>query len=799
MDQDNDTPRPGWLGPWLKGFPALQPPLPLADVAQRGWALHDMPVPLAVVRQQALAHNIAWMQNFASERGVHLAPHGKTTMSPQLFRRQLDAGAWGLTFANVHQLRLGLAAGARRALIANQLVSAAELAELLDLRRRHVGLELAFFVDSQAQLDLIAAHWAQLGRGEARLDVLVELGTSRCGVREHAPALALARALKTHPALRLRGIGFYEGLQIKGETEPDVALMQQWQARLQALLDAIDTEGLLDADAQPLWLSGGGSAAFDLVAPVLAAGPKRLGLLRSGCYVCHDHEHYGRYMKTMDARMDTPLSAPSLQPALEVWTQVLSCPEPGLALLNAGRRDLSFDAGWPLPVWHLLGAERTAAPTGWRVTGLNDQHAYLRWDPTECDGPSVGERIALGRLTPAPPSTNGPGWRSSMKTTASSTPSRPSFHEAPPLAEPVRLPLSTLMPATAAAPSRFLHVGTYAPLGQGLYSFAIAADGSLKPLGVTTNANSPSWLTAHGQHVYAAEEGGDHVAVYTQDGAGRLELLQRLPSGGRSPAHLSVSEGHAWVAHYGDASFAALPLQADGRLGAAQSWPACSGPDCSPGPQHAVKRPPGSQANSGHDAPHAHMIQASPDGRWLLGTDLGRDRLLVWPLAPGAPTTAALDLALSPGSGPRHFAFHPQNARLVYVLQEESSTLSTVELTPEGPRLLDEISVLPGGFAGTNYASDLIVAPGGRHLYALNRLHESLAVIALAAPRSPRLLDHHWVHGSYPRSACRAGNHLYVCNQRSDQLSHFDLSRPERPRFSRQQTAVPSPAGACAL
>lgn len=361
------------------------------------------------------------------------------------------------------------------------------------------------------------------------------------------------------------------------------------------------------------------------------------------------------------------------------------------------------------------------------------------------------------------------------------------------------LPLAALMPATAAATSRFLHVGTYAPLGQGLYSFAIAADGGLKPLGVTANANSPSWLAASGHHIYAAEEGGDQVAVYAQDVTGRLELLQRLSSGGRSPAHLSLSAGHVWVAHYGDARFAALPLQSDGRLGAAESWPSCAGPDCHPGPQRAVKGPPGSQANSGHDAAHAHMIQASPDGRWLLGTDLGLDRLHVWPLTPGAPKVAALDLALSPGSGPRHFAFHPQDARLVYVLQEESSTLSTVELTPEGPRLLDEIPVLPSGFAGTSYASDLLVAPGGQHLYALNRLHDSLAVISLAAPRSPRLLDHHWVHGSYPRSACRVGGHLYVCNQRSDQLSHFDLSRPEQPRFTGRQTAVPSPAGACSL
>jgi 6-phosphogluconolactonase len=365
----------------------------------------------------------------------------------------------------------------------------------------------------------------------------------------------------------------------------------------------------------------------------------------------------------------------------------------------------------------------------------------------------------------------------------------------------LQLTAATLMPsALAATPApRFLHVGTYAPLGQGIYSFALGADGALKPLGVTANAGSPSWLASDGQRVYAAEEGANHVAVYAQDDAGALTLLQRQPSGGASPCHLSLGAGQVWVAHYGDARFAALPLQAGGRLGAAQSWPSCAGPDCRPGPQKAAKAPPGSQANSGHEAPHAHMIQASPDARWLVGTDLGRDRLLVWPLTPHAPETPARELALSPGSGPRHFAFHPADPRLLYVLQEESSTLSTVELSADGPRLLDEISVLPAGFAGTNYASDLLVAPGGKHLYALNRLHDSIGVLSLAEARRPRLLDHHWVHGNYPRSACIAGRTMYVCNQRSDQLSHFDVSRPEAPRFTGRQTGVPTPAGACAL
>ncbi len=355
----------------------------------------------------------------------------------------------------------------------------------------------------------------------------------------------------------------------------------------------------------------------------------------------------------------------------------------------------------------------------------------------------------------------------------------------------------------AAAPRR-LYVGSYAPAGEGIYGFALdAASGALRPLGLTANPHSPSWLLADAatRRLYAAEEGGDHLSVYQQQADGSLRALQRLPSGGRGPVHLSRSGGRLWVSHYGDARVAALALQADGQLGPATSWPSCSGTGCAPGAARPARAPAGSQAQRGQAVPHAHMAQTSPDGRWLLATDLGLDLLQAWPLpAAGWPLGAAQPLRLSAGSGPRHFVFHPEQVDLVYVLQELSSTLSTVRLRAAGgPELLDEISVLPAGYVGTSYASDLLLAPGGRHLYALNRLHNSIAVLDLAASERPRLIDHHWTRGDYPRSACRVGHHLYVCNQRSDQLSHFEVSEPARPRFSGLQIAVPSPAVACVL
>lgn len=339
-------------------------------------------------------------------------------------------------------------------------------------------------------------------------------------------------------------------------------------------------------------------------------------------------------------------------------------------------------------------------------------------------------------------------------------------------------------PATADPPPggpAVLHVGTYAPDGQGLYSFALQPDsGALKRLGLTPNAHSPSWLHAdpRRRRVYAAEEGSDHVSVLQQQADGRLQALQRLPSGGRGPCHLRLAGGRLWVAHYGDARWASLAEDAQGDLQPAQSWRASE------------------QAGG-----HAHMLQPSPDGRWLLGSDLGLDCLHLWPLPPGAswPLGPVQRLAFAPRSGPRHFVFHPRRPAFVYVLHEHSNRLATVRLAPEGAQWVDEISVLPAGHGGTSHASDLLLAPGGRHLYALNRGHNSLAVISLATPARPHLIDHHATRGDFPRSACRVGTHLYVCNQRSHQLCHFTLKRPERPRFSGQRIDVPSPAGACSL
>jgi D-serine dehydratase len=381
-----------------KSFPPAAAPVAASKVADRGWHLlaDDLPYPLAVLRRPALEHNLRWMQDFAQRKGIALAPHGKTTMAPELFARQLAAGAWGLTFATVYQASVGIAAGARRIVIANQVVCDADLDGLDALLARHGDLRVWFLVDSLAQLALVE-DWAARRRSGRRFDVLLEMGVpgQRTGCRTLEQALELAQALARSKVTRLGGIECYEGGVARCDNEHDAREVTALVRRVLEAARACDAQRLF-AD-QEILLTAGGSAVFDLVVPLLRAQglsrPVR-GVLRSGCYITHDHLNYARFLKNVEQREGL---ATSLRPALEVWAMVQSVPEPGLALLTCGRRDVSYDLEMPVPIAHALRGARSAAaaPAGWSISSLNDQHAYLRFDPAGV-APQVGDRVGLG-------------------------------------------------------------------------------------------------------------------------------------------------------------------------------------------------------------------------------------------------------------------------------------------------------------------------------------------------------------------------------------------------------------------
>jgi D-serine dehydratase len=383
------------IGPGWKGYPHDAPALPPSRIAAMGWNVlrGDLPLPLAVIHRDALHGNLRWMAAFARERGVELAPHGKTSLSPQLFALQLREGAWGMTVANVGQLRLAFAAGAQRALIANQVLAANDLAALAELLAMDATRRAPFLVDSIAQIEAIET-WRRAP--ERPFEVLLEIGLDggRAGCRSHDEAQALARRIRASRALRLVGIECFEGLWASGRSEDDVAMVDGVMHRIATLAAACEAEQLFECDE--LLLTAGGSAVFDLVADRLRpslARPVR-GVLRSGCYVTHDHGGYQRYLGAMSQRLGC---AHGLSAALEVWTLVQSCPEPGLAILTAGKRDVSYDQSMPVPlrICRASGTRIEAAGAGWSVSALTDQHAYLRYDAAT-DAPRVGDRIALG-------------------------------------------------------------------------------------------------------------------------------------------------------------------------------------------------------------------------------------------------------------------------------------------------------------------------------------------------------------------------------------------------------------------
>ena len=371
--------------PTEKGFGALHGRVSAARLAaDRPWLPEaGFTYPLLTLRESALENNLAAMAAYCARAGVALAPHGKTAMSPELAARQLAHGAWGITVASIGQLQAYRAFGFPRLLLANELTDTTGIAWLAAELAADPRFEAYCYVDSPdgvAILDRVLRRH-QAGRP---LPVLVEIGHAggRTGCRTDEQALAVAKAAQATGTLTVAGVAGYEGSISAGE--PAVAAFCR---RLRALADALGEEG-----SGPRIVTAGGSAYFDVVARELTSGgtvPVQV-ILRSGAYLTHDHGFYG----TISPAARGAAGAPELRPALELWAQVLSRPEPGLALLGAGRRDVGFDQGLPVPLRVVLGSGPAASAAGWSVTALNDQHAYLRLDAGAALGP--GDVVALG-------------------------------------------------------------------------------------------------------------------------------------------------------------------------------------------------------------------------------------------------------------------------------------------------------------------------------------------------------------------------------------------------------------------
>ena len=354
--------------------------------------------PVLALSAERLEHNLALMETYTRRHGLAFAPHGKTSMAPQLFHRQLAHGAWGITLAVPHQVRVARAFGVPRVFLANELVDAAALRWLARELAADPGFRCIVYADSAYGVSLMDAAlrdaWSDLPGGARPLDVVVELAAgdaARTGARSEAECRAVADAVAAAGTLRLVGVAGYEG----EVPDADHARVTAWLRRLTALAGEFDAEGRF-AGLDEIVVSAGGSAWFDAVAEVfadLSLSAPALKLLRSGAYVSHDEGHY---------RELTPFNRVpqegALHSALTLWTQVVSRPNAEQAFLNAGKRDAAFDLHLPQPhtVRGADGASRSAS--GVTVTRLSDQHAWVRTE----DGARLvtGDWVGLGMSHP---------------------------------------------------------------------------------------------------------------------------------------------------------------------------------------------------------------------------------------------------------------------------------------------------------------------------------------------------------------------------------------------------------------
>ncbi len=349
--------------------------------------------PVLTLSAEAVEHNIGSMERFAGRHGLALAPHGKTSMAPQLFQRQLARGAWGITVAVPHQARVARAFGVPRIFLANELVDAAALAWLAGELAADPAFRCPVYVDSAEGVALMDE--ALRAAGAARpVEVVVELGVpgGRSGVRNVAEAAAVADAVAGVDTLRLAGVAGYEG-EIPGA---DAGSMRAWLDTLCALAVEFDKAGRFTGPEEII-VSAGGSAWFDVVAEAFGQLPELsrpvCRILRSGAYVSHDD---GRYREV------TPFNRVpqegSLLPAFRLWAQVVSRPEPGLALVNAGKRDVAYDLGLPEVQAVRTRDGRVRGGEGLAVGRLADQHAFVTGAAEAV--PGVGDWVALGMSHP---------------------------------------------------------------------------------------------------------------------------------------------------------------------------------------------------------------------------------------------------------------------------------------------------------------------------------------------------------------------------------------------------------------
>lgn len=384
----------------MKGVPSALLDSPRTALHGAGLRLlgNDLMTPAAVLKQSALTANSAWMRAFLAHMGVELAPHGKTTMSPELIALQLADGAWGMTAATAHHVRLYAQWGVRRIIMANQLIGPANITAVLDVLTAEPELEFYCLVDDAAGVEQLAEGVRAHGLSHP-VNVLIEIGApgQRAGARTAEAALVVAKACHAHRGeVRLTGVEAFEGV-FAALGEPEAAVNRMLNEMIGAA-HLIDQHGLFEGEE--IMVTAGGSAFFDLAAQAITSAalsrPGRL-IIRSGCYLTHDNKLYSDAFERLLARTPDLQALGRFTPALEVWSHIQSRPEPTRVIGALGKRDISDDVHRPTLMWIYRPGRDTAprpCPPGVTVAGLYDQHACIDV-PAELDL-AVGDLAGFG-------------------------------------------------------------------------------------------------------------------------------------------------------------------------------------------------------------------------------------------------------------------------------------------------------------------------------------------------------------------------------------------------------------------
>ncbi|MGO1920117.1 MAG: alanine racemase [Microbacterium sp.] len=381
-----------------KGLPERAIGMTIVDFLATAPRLDEFWTPLVVLDDDAMRHNVATMAAWCGERGLELMPHGKTTMAPALWQRQLDAGATGITLATMGQVRTARSFGVSSIMLANSAVDERALG-YLSRELADPTLRFTCWVDSVQTVEVMDRALRAAGAPRP-VDVLVELGAAggRTGARTIEAAVEVAERIAATDTLRLAGVAGYEGALAHDRTDDARRIVRDY---LQSQIALHKRIGHLYGPGD-VFVTAGGSAYFDIVAEVYAdavagADARTHFTLRSGAYIVHDDGFYRQISPFDEARASA--DAPQLRTAMHGIARVVSQPEPGLALVDGGKRDFPFDEGLPIP-----RATATELGAPWQslddatATAMNDQHTFVRGQG-DSDTP-VGSVVAHGLSHP---------------------------------------------------------------------------------------------------------------------------------------------------------------------------------------------------------------------------------------------------------------------------------------------------------------------------------------------------------------------------------------------------------------